>query len=176
MRQRQRGLTLVELMVTLAAAIILLAVGMPLFSGIVGNNRAVAQANDLLSAFKLARSEAVKRTDNVTICAIDNPAAAVPACGDAGDWGNGWTVFFDDGSAIDEHLRVWITPVSAPTIVASAAAVVFTPAGEESTGTAASFSLTHADSTTTRSHCLVVRPSGQVRMRTFRPADGETCP
>ena len=144
----QRGLTLVELMVTLAAAIILLAVGMPLFSGIVANNRAVAQSNDLLSAFKLARSEAVKRADNITICSIDNPSAAVPACGDAADWSNGWTVFFDDGSAIDEHIRVWISPAAAPTVVASTGSVVFTPRGEQSTATTASFALTSAESTT----------------------------
>jgi type IV fimbrial biogenesis protein FimT len=176
MKHRQRGLTLVELMVTLAAAIILLAVGMPLFSGIVANNRAVAQANDLVSAFKLARSEAVKRTRQVTVCAIDDPTAAVPACGAAADWSNGWTVFLDDGGSIDEHLRVWIPSGAAPTIVASVASVVFTPRGERLTTNPASLALTSTGSTTTRSHCLVVPASGQVRMRTFRPTDGEACP
>ncbi len=176
MKRRQRGLTLVELMVTLAAAIILLAVGLPFFGGVVANNRAVAQANNLLSAFKLARSEAVKRSEIVTICAIDDPGAAVPACGNASDWVNGWTVFRDDGSAIDEHLRVWNTPPAAPTILASTDSVVFTPAGEELSGTEAWLRLSTADSTTTRQHCLVVPPSGQIRMRRFRPDDGETCP
>lgn len=178
MKRRQRGLTLVELMVTLAAAIILLAVGLPFFGGVVANNRAVAQANNLLSAFKLARSEAVKRSEIVTICAIDDPSAAVPACGNASDWVNGWTVFRDDGSAIDEHIRVWLTPAAAPAITSpsSTSSVVFTPAGEESTGVAASLILSQAGGTTTRANCLVVRPSGQVRMRRFRPDDGETCP
>jgi len=176
MKHRQRGLTLVELMVTLAAAIILIAVGMPLFSGIVANNRAVALSNDMVSAFKLARSEAVKRTQQVTVCAIDDPTAAIPSCGAAADWSNGWTVFFDDGGSIDEHLRIWLPDGAAPTIVASVASVAFTPRGERLNAGIASLALTSTGSTTTRSHCLVVPASGQVRMRTFRPADGEVCP
>ena len=107
MSSKQQGLTLVELMVTLAVAIILIAVGMPLFTGLAGSNRATTQANSLVSALKLARSEAVKRADSVTVCSNDGGA-----CGGAGDWANGWLVHSDlnDDTSFDypdEVLREW---------------------------------------------------------------------
>ncbi len=99
MGKKQQGLTLIELMVTLAVAIILVAVGMPLFSGIVANNRATTQANTFLSAFKLARSEAVKRGTDVSVCAIADPAASPVVCGTSANWGNGLLVFTDLSTA-----------------------------------------------------------------------------
>ena len=109
---RQRGLTLVELMVTLAVAIILIAVGMPLFTGVAANNRATTQANTFLTAFKLARSEAVKRATNVSVCAIDDPDASPPTCGGNDDWDNGLLVFTDGDTAGtidggDERIRAF---------------------------------------------------------------------
>jgi type IV fimbrial biogenesis protein FimT len=92
MKQRQTGLTLVELMVTLAAAIILLSVGLPFFGGIVANNRVTAQANALSSALQLARSEAVKTGNRATICPKDDPDPTDLGCGDATAWANGWIV------------------------------------------------------------------------------------
>ena len=109
MSTRQQGLTLIELMVTLAAAIILIAVGMPLFSGVAANNRATAQTNALVSAIKLARSEAVKRGANVSIAAVSS------------DWVNGWTVFVDANTngAVDagEGLRSWEAITVPPWVV-----------------------------------------------------------
>lgn len=99
MSKRDQGFTLVELMVTLAVAIILIAVGMPLFSGVAANNRATAQANTYLGAFKLARSEAVKRATEVSVCAVADPTANPVVCGANTDWVNGLLVFTDGGTA-----------------------------------------------------------------------------
>jgi len=79
------GFTLVELMVTLAIAAILLAVGMPSFSGIIKNQEIQTAARDFLAALNLARSEAIRRNMRVDL---------VPA-EDGTDWGKGWVVFVD---------------------------------------------------------------------------------
>lgn len=61
------GFTLIELMVTISIAAILLAIGIPSFQAIFENNRLATQANELITAVNLARSEAIKRGADVTI-------------------------------------------------------------------------------------------------------------
>ncbi len=94
----QSGLTLVELMVTLAVAIVLLAVGVPTYRSMVANNAIVAQTNGLVSALNLARSEAVKRGGFVAVCPKASADVAETDCGGNGDWANGWHLFTDDTS------------------------------------------------------------------------------
>ena len=67
----KHGFTLIELMVTLAVAIVILAVGIPVFSTMIANNRAAADSNALVTALQFARSEAVKRSAQVRVCAGD---------------------------------------------------------------------------------------------------------
>jgi len=82
----KRGFTLIELLVTLAVAAILVTVAVPNFQTFVMSNRMATQANDLITAFNLARSEAVKRAANVTVCASSN------GTGCTGTWAQGWIV------------------------------------------------------------------------------------
>ena len=163
MSTRQQGFTLVELMVTLAVAIILLAVGMPLFSGIVGSNRATTQANELVSALKLARSEAVKRGAEVIVC-----PAGDEACGE--NWTNGWFVHSDadeDGSLDPEEvLRTWEALSASSTLdVTGGDSVAFQSTGDASG--AFTFELDNADATgfdkDAAKRCITVTLSGQVR-------------
>lgn len=91
---RESGLTLVEMLVTLAVAAILLAAAVPSFNALVQNNRAVAQANDLVAAMQTARGEAIKRGSPVTLCASSNQSS----CNGGSTWSAGWIVF-QDGSA-----------------------------------------------------------------------------
>ena len=48
--KKSYGFTLIELIVTLAAAIVILAVGIPVFSTMIANNRAAADSNALVTA------------------------------------------------------------------------------------------------------------------------------
>jgi type IV fimbrial biogenesis protein FimT len=101
---RNRGFTLLELLVTVAVAAVLLGIGVPSFIDTVRNNQMAASANDLLAAMHLARTEAVKRRTPVTVCSSANPLAA-PVCA-AGSF-NGWVVFADtDGDVIVDSAAV----------------------------------------------------------------------
>ena len=86
---RQKGVTLIEMMVTISIMGIILAISWPSLQDFVNSNRRAAVMNELTAAFHHAKSEAIKRNANVTICRSANGAS----CG--GQWENGWIVFFD---------------------------------------------------------------------------------
>jgi type IV fimbrial biogenesis protein FimT len=167
MRRKHEGLTLVELMVTLAAAIILVAVGMPFFGGVVANNRATAEANAMLSTMKLARSEAIKRGVDISIVATGS------------DWANGWTVFedADADNAVDagEGIRVW-PAMNGATVsgVAGNAVLVFERDG--SSNAAHDFDLAWANTSGPGNRCLTISLAGQIRMKKQEPAVAWECP
>lgn len=87
------GFTLYELLITMLVVGVLVSISVPGFVVFGQNSRMSAAANDLLGSFHLARSEAVRLKDNVTICASANPTANDPTC--SGTYKNGWIVFHD---------------------------------------------------------------------------------
>lgn len=94
---RQRGFTLVELLVTLAVMSIVASMALPAYNNLVASNRRAAAINDVLSSLHLARSESITRNRRVTICRSN---AAKTAClTGAGDWTGGWLVFIDPTNA-----------------------------------------------------------------------------
>jgi type IV fimbrial biogenesis protein FimT len=97
-KMKQRGFTLVELMVVLAVGSILLAIAIPGYANFVKTSRLAAVTNDLVSALHLARSESIKRGTWVTVCKTSNSMAASPACDSTANWHQGWLVFVDGGT------------------------------------------------------------------------------
>lgn len=67
MKGHVRGVTLVELMVTLALLAILLGIGVPAYRDLIRRNLVTTQANELLSTLQYGRSEAAKRGTPVTV-------------------------------------------------------------------------------------------------------------
>jgi len=82
---RQRGITIIEIMVTLAIAAVLIGLALPAFNGFVAQRTLTAQVNDFMVAIQYARSEAGRRGTNVGVRAVDASAAA-------NEWGPGWCV------------------------------------------------------------------------------------
>jgi type IV fimbrial biogenesis protein FimT len=75
-----KGFTLIELMVTVAIAVILIGIAAPSFNSYIRNQGVKSAAIDLNLALTLARSEAIKRNNDVVIAAA------------TGGWQNGWSI------------------------------------------------------------------------------------
>lgn len=80
-------------MVTLAIAGILAAMAVPAMQNFLAARAVDAQTQELSSALRLARSEALKRGMEVSVCAAS--AANAAACSGDAKWVNGWVVFYD---------------------------------------------------------------------------------
>lgn len=89
---RQHGLTLLELLVTLAIAAIVLSQALPAFSALVAHNRRTTVLNRFVTALQYARSESLKRGDYVALC----KSADGVQCMSSSYWDEGWLVFVDD--------------------------------------------------------------------------------
>ena len=83
-----------ELMVTVTVLGILLGLAVPSFRETMRNNRLIAQNNEFIGGLNLARSEALKRSGSVSMCASADEAT----CSSATDWSTGWIVFSDPNS------------------------------------------------------------------------------
>ena len=95
-RTNQNGVTLLELMIVLAVAAILAAIGAPSFTDFVRTTRLNSAKTQLVSDLNFARSEAVKRNIRVLICAANTGNTT---CNAVTDWAsNGWLICFDADS------------------------------------------------------------------------------
>lgn len=88
------GFTTVELVVTLSIFAILASMAAPSFTAMVAKYRISTDHNSFVADLVLARSEAVRRGANVSVCQSNNGTT----CTGTG-WGTGRVVFVDGGSA-----------------------------------------------------------------------------
>lgn len=90
---RQRGFSLIELMVTVAVLAIVVAIGLPSFQGSLRSNRVATASNELAASVSLARSEALRSPGGAAICGTTDGATC------SADWDRGWMVWTDtDGN------------------------------------------------------------------------------
>jgi len=89
--KNQKGFTLIELMVTVAVAIVVLAVGIPMYDRVIENSRSVSIINQMITDLQLARSEAIKQQLFVSLCTSTTGSS----CTGGNDWHDGWIVWVD---------------------------------------------------------------------------------
>lgn len=176
-----RGFTLIELMVTLTVMAILLSIAAPSFTSLMAANRMSTQTNEFIGALNLARSEAVRRGQPVTLLSTD-----------ADNYSQGWTVFPDlngngaatsatdaaDGLPIRQNnafsgtvavKRVTRSAAPAPyTYTTSAAAdrmfLVFKSRGEIDPTTAAFFKVCDPSNTSVKGRIVQVNVVGKISL------------
>lgn len=109
MKNRQAGVTLIELMTALGILGILAAIAVPSFREYTRNARVQAASNDLFTSLSLARSESLRRGQPVAVCSSTDGEI----CADSDDWATGFILFNDNGATpgdIDEDedvLQAW---------------------------------------------------------------------
>jgi len=82
-KPQQNGVTLVELIFTIAIMAIILAMAIPNLRTMIVSSRLTSQTNTLIGALSMARSEAIKR-NNLVIMARTGA-----------NWQDGWNIFVD---------------------------------------------------------------------------------
>ncbi|OUS27732.1 hypothetical protein A9Q98_08990 [Thalassotalea sp. 42_200_T64] len=88
-RPHLRGFTLIEVLITIGIAGILSSVALPAMFDMIKSSQMSTQANDIHRAFVIARSEALKRGVDVTVCTINT---AQNNCSNKSGWENGWII------------------------------------------------------------------------------------
>lgn len=126
----QNGFTLVEAMVTLAVAAILLAWAVPSMQSFISRNQMSTEVNNFMASLYFARSEAVKRLQNVKLC----PANASYTECTGTQWHSGWILFvdLDNDDKVTNGTDVVIQqnpPIPQLEITSGRSEVVFTPTG-----------------------------------------------
>lgn len=92
---RNRGFTLLEALVVLALLAVLLSLAGPNLQGLRQKHQMQSQAEQLQVSLLLARSEALRRQQRVTLCVRESSAGAGPLCATSGTWAQGWVMFVD---------------------------------------------------------------------------------
>jgi type IV fimbrial biogenesis protein FimT len=185
----QRGVTLIELMVTVVVMGVILAIGIPSFRSTIASSRLTGTTNDLVGSLALARSEAIRRGTRVSVCMSGNSTQ----CAGSGGWNQGWIVFADttrsgtsanvDSSA--ETILSTNAQAGANVTVTGGAGITsfvsFSPDGQVKSMTGAPLSgtlrvcsVTSALSDASRARDVQISASG--RITTLTPSVADTCP
>ncbi len=120
-KRRPQGLTLVEIMVSLAIAAVLMAVAAPDFREAILRARLSTVSMDIVSGLQLARAEAVRQNAKAVLCpSVDNLN-----CASASVAWTGWIVFVDSN---DDGARGGSEPVIKAGTFPAGATVLASPA------------------------------------------------
>jgi type IV fimbrial biogenesis protein FimT len=93
---RNRGFTLIEMMIAITVAGILLMIAVPSFRNASLSSQLRSAANDFIASTNFARSEAIKRGAAVTMCVSTDGSSCA-----AGGWEQGWIVL--SGTTVLQH-------------------------------------------------------------------------
>jgi type IV fimbrial biogenesis protein FimT len=89
---KARGFTLMEMLIAVSMAAILMGVAAPGFRSLLQQSRQESRLNELTGALNYARSEAIKRSSRVSVCARSSNTS----CGT--NWDKGWLVYIDNAA------------------------------------------------------------------------------
>jgi len=148
-RPCQRGFTVTELGVTMAAAAILTTIAAPSFNNMIATQRARTYASALYATLSKARSEAITLNANVTL----QPKA--------GGWQSGWQILDVNNNVLDDY-----TAATGINVTGFPAQVTYTPSGRLPAGGAAPvFQINTASGGQVNNQCVSIDLSGRPYMQ-----------
>ncbi len=173
MRTRNRGFTLIELMVSMAVLAILLSLAAPAFTSLIASQRVKTAASNLQSFLLTTRSEAVKRNDYVILAPASQSTLA-------GRWDTtGWSIVYAQNTSScpsypipNNEVLATTSPVSDVTVKAQANCIVFQSNGRVSPAPA-NPAFTFCSPKTSDVRCLEIELSGLFSITT--PATSQNC-
>ncbi len=195
---KQRGFTLVELLVVVAISAILMAIAVPDFIKTTRSIQLFHQAKEMQSTIKFAKSEAVRRGQTIVMCRTNAEQSDCNAGSPSADWSSGWMVFVDlNGNnqydaATEANSRLLLkealstvaeqtankgTSVVTATGAPMANAIIFNPAGELVSGFGGQFTFSHSSVGSESKAYLIINTTGRVRVlnNTECNASGSGC-
>ncbi|MDH5395835.1 MAG: GspH/FimT family pseudopilin [Gammaproteobacteria bacterium] len=153
MTMKTTGLTLIELIVTLAVISVLLAFGVPQFKSTTSNSRLTTSINTLSGDLAFARTEAIKRGATVTVTS-----------GNA-NWVGGWTVATNVSGTVNLRITPALNPTQTLATTPATTTVTFNPDGRSNSANAIAFFLCD-DRSGTFGKRVTLNPTGQTFLTT----------
>ncbi|MDO6563632.1 GspH/FimT family pseudopilin [Amphritea sp. 1_MG-2023] len=175
-KNRQHGFTLIELMVSVAVAAILIAIGVPSFSEFIKRGQITEQRDMLYSSLMFARSEAVNRGHSVSVCVSSNQATCSTVGTGTVSWASGWLVFTDEDA--DGALDSGDTVLQAVQSIEGGNTLEWDDGGviiynnEGGSANAGTFTLCDASKTLSYARAIIISSSGRIRRDTLNASGG----
>jgi type IV fimbrial biogenesis protein FimT len=156
---RERGFTLIELMIALLVGGVLFALAIPSFKYVTASNRISGEINGLLGDLQFARYQAIKEGLTVSVCAASAGTVTCPTGTSATastSWAIGWIVVDQRGVVLRNQQAF---AGSTPDSLTGTASVSFNRDGF-APGSSASFALHDPPTNVNHTRCIVVTTSG----------------
>lgn len=141
---RKSGFSLVELMVVIVVMAVLAAIAYPSFRDLIATQRIRAAASALYESLLLARSEAIKRNNVVTLSV------------NSGSLASGWNVVLADGTTVVRAQEAF----DAVTFTPTSPSLAYSALGRLTSGAQTTVTVTSSD--TSRQWTVRADPSGRV--------------
>ncbi|RFC37141.1 MAG: type IV fimbrial biogenesis protein FimT [Candidatus Nitrotoga sp. LAW] len=151
------GFTLVELLVSVVVLGILASLGASGFQSLIQSQRSKNASFEIFSSLSLARSEAIKRNNFVTVTPADST-----------NWGKGWAITYIDAITSNTKTIKSQSELKKIVIPQGPASVVYAPTGRATVSIP--FLLDVSTTLTENARCIKIELSGMPRVE--KPVNG----